>query len=69
MWLKLDVEYPSACDLYLDGRPSEALIRRRGQTGPILIENGIVSESSSAPLFFSPIVVTGEKKAFYLHAT
>lgn len=69
--MELDVPFTSACDLYLDGRPAESFLRRRTETQPIVIENGIVSESSSAPFVFSPLVVTGEKnfKALLLPKT
>ena len=65
----MDVPYPTSCELYLDGEYTESFMRPRGPTEPIIIKTCIVSDSSSAPLLFSPIVVTGEKTAFCcLHA-
>ena len=66
--MELDVRFPSACDLYLDGRFADSFCRSRRDIEPIVIEHAIVSESSSAPFMFSPLVVTGEKKALLLSA-
>ena len=64
----VQLRFSSACDLYLDGRLAEASIRRRTVNEAIVFENGAVSESSSAPFKFSPLVVTGEKNALSLSA-
>lgn len=66
--MELDVRFPSVCDLYLDGRLAESCSRSRGESETIIIEHAIVSESSSAPFLFSPIVITGKKKGLLLSA-
>ena len=62
----MDVQYPTACELYLDGVYKESFMRPRGPSESMVIETSIVSDSSSAPLLFSAIIVTGEKKAFHV---
>jgi hypothetical protein len=68
VWLDLDVKYTSACELYLDGHFTESMIRDSEDPEPIIIEDGLVSEESSAPFVFSLLAVTGEKKAHLLPA-
>ena len=65
--LDRDIKYPSGCDLYLDGHHAQCAIRQDADVGPIVFKYVTVSESSLAPLLFSPLVVTGEK-AFPLPA-
>ena len=67
-WMELDVGFTSACELHLDGHRTQKILRGRGDHEPIVIEHGTVSESSSAPFIFSPLVVTGEEKAPLLPA-
>ena len=55
------MEYPSACELYLDGHRAGLHSRRSHNPRLITIRYGNVSDSSSAPFLFSPLVVTGEK--------
>lgn len=45
-----------------------SFMRRIREPGSLTIEQGIVSESSSAPFIFSPLVVTGEKTFLLLHS-
>ena len=59
--MELDVNYPTACNLYLDGHHVDSFMRRTRERVPLTIEQGIISESSSAPFIFSPLDVTGEK--------
>ena len=64
----LDVPFPSACELYLDGRLADSFCCLRGDSGPVVIEHAMISESSFAPFIFSPLVVTGEKALLLLSA-
>jgi hypothetical protein len=60
--MELDIQFPTACDLYLDGRLTESYSRRRAERDPILnIVYGVVSELTSAPFIFGQSIVTGEK--------
>jgi hypothetical protein len=65
VWLELDAEYPSAGSLYLDGHYASIVVRLDAE--PMIIQDCFVSDSSSAPFLFSPLVVTGAK-AFLLPA-
>jgi hypothetical protein len=60
------MEYPSVCELYLDGHDAGWILRRRANAKPIVFQYGDVSESSQAPFLFSPLVVTGEKAILHL---
>lgn len=59
--MELDVPFTSSCKLFIDGRFAEEYFRLRGDRAPIEIDDGIVSESSSAPFIFGASIVTGEK--------
>jgi hypothetical protein len=59
--MELDIQFPTACDLFLDGRFTESYTRQIAEREPIKIDHGMVSEESSAPFMFGPSVVTGEK--------
>jgi hypothetical protein len=60
------VDYPSACELYLDGHDAKLISRPREYAKPIVFRYSSVSESSRAPFLFSPLVVTGEKAILHL---
>ena len=60
-WPGVDVNYPSACELYLDGRYISYDNRQSHNTQLITFTRGWVSESSVARFLFNKLVVTGEK--------
>jgi len=59
-WLDVDVDYPSAGYLYLDGQQAKSITRQSHSTGRIKFWRGRVSESSKAPFLFSKLVVTDD---------
>jgi hypothetical protein len=61
--MELDVQFPTACQLYVDGCFAESYHRRGlgAECQAIEIKDHLVSELSSVPFIFGPSVVTGEK--------
>ena len=59
-WLEVDVDYPSACYLYLDGLFIGKIGRKSHNTKIIKYQRSWVSRSSKAMFFFSKLDITGE---------
>jgi hypothetical protein len=59
--MELDVQFPTVCELYVDGCFVETYLRLGAECRAMEMKDRIVSESSSVPFIFGPSVVTGEK--------